>query len=350
MARMELVMECESAMESEEQLVDRRLSALELAETLGNVAEACRRANITRTQYYIYKARYEAQGREGLRNRPPIAKSHPQTTPVASIRQIEHLAIAHPGAGCNRLQVLLRNEGGRLSGVTIQKHLTRLGLANRHARWLALERLVRDGVPLSEEQNAFIEQHNPCFRERHTASSRPGTRFSQDTLPVVQPGGAGRLWLHSVVDTFSGYAFAALQGSKRPEAAVALLFSDVLPFCEAHGWTPAAIVTDNGREFCGSFAHPYELYLQLNGIVHLRSPAGTAEPNGFSTRFHADLRNGGFHAALQRGASMADLQAGLAAWLARYNRELPFEGYPNFGRRPWDVARAGSDATVTEGG
>ena len=42
--------------------------------------------------------------------------------------------------------------------------------------------------------------------------------------------GIGRVYLHAVVDTHGSYAFGFLHVSKQPEAAVAVLHNDVLPF------------------------------------------------------------------------------------------------------------------------
>jgi transposase-like protein len=52
-----------------------RLSVLELARELGNVAEACRQRGLDRTSFYEWKRRFQTQGFEGLKD------SHPQTTP-----------------------------------------------------------------------------------------------------------------------------------------------------------------------------------------------------------------------------------------------------------------------------
>ena len=58
------------------ELAHRRLTVLELAERLGNVAEACRRGGIDRTSFYDWKRRFQLQGLDGLKDLPPIAKSH----------------------------------------------------------------------------------------------------------------------------------------------------------------------------------------------------------------------------------------------------------------------------------
>ena len=42
------------SMNPETKILRHRLSVLELAESLGNVSEACRQRNISRTQFYEY--------------------------------------------------------------------------------------------------------------------------------------------------------------------------------------------------------------------------------------------------------------------------------------------------------
>ena len=70
-----------TAKDTDEKLAHRRLTVLELAERLGNVTEACRRGGIDRTRFYDRKRRLQTHGLDGLKDLPPIAKSHPMTTP-----------------------------------------------------------------------------------------------------------------------------------------------------------------------------------------------------------------------------------------------------------------------------
>ncbi len=84
-------------------LVEHRLSVLELAKELGNVAEACRRRGLDRTSFYEWKRRFQTQGFEGLKDLPPIHKSHPMTTPPEVVDRIKDLAFEHPAYGCNRI-------------------------------------------------------------------------------------------------------------------------------------------------------------------------------------------------------------------------------------------------------
>lgn len=67
--------------DSDTKLARHRLSVRELARELGNVAEACRQRGLYRTSFYEWKRRFQTQGFEGLKDLPPIHKSHLQIEP-----------------------------------------------------------------------------------------------------------------------------------------------------------------------------------------------------------------------------------------------------------------------------
>jgi transposase InsO family protein len=60
----------------------------------------------------------------------------------------------------------------------------------------------------------------------------------------------------------------------------------VLPQYEDWNIPLKAILTDNGREYCGTQAHPYELYLALNDIEHRKTKARRPRTNGLVERFN----------------------------------------------------------------
>ena len=103
-----------------------RLSVLELARELGNVAEACRQRGLDRTSFYEWKRRFQTQGFDGLKDLPPIHKSHPQTTSPEVVEKIKALALAHPAYGCNRHEAMLALEGSVLVSVGNVKEPSRL--------------------------------------------------------------------------------------------------------------------------------------------------------------------------------------------------------------------------------
>lgn len=324
-------------------LAEQRLSVLDLARELGNVAEACRRRGLDRTSFYEWKRRFQTQGFDGLKDLPPIHKSHPMTTPPETVARIKDLALEHPAYGCNRLEAMLALEGKRVSAITIQKILNEHDLGTRVDRWLALEKVNADRpIEITAEQAVFLEKLNPCFRERHVESAAPGELLSADTFFVGNLKGIGKVYLHAVVDTYGSYAFGFLHVSKQPEAAVAVLHNDVLPFYRKLDLPVTAVLTDNGREFCGTEAHPYELYLDLNGIEHRRTKVRSPKTNGFVERFNGTVLDEFFRVKMRETfyETVEALQADLDAWLVHYNTERPHLGYRNQGRRPAETVNS----------
>lgn len=328
-------------------LAHHRLSVLELAQSLGNVSKACKQAGMDRTSFYEFRRRFQTHGLEGLLDLPPVHHSHPQTTPDDVVDRILALSMQHPAWGCVRLSNHLKLEGISVSSPTVQNILSKHGMASRYDRLLLLEgQAAQQAIELTGEQVALIEKANPCFRERHVEIAAPGELLSQDTFFVGTIKGVGKVYLHTAVDTFGSYAFGFLHTSKQPEAAVALLHNDVLPFYRKHDLPVTAVLTDNGREFCGTQTHPYELYLALNDIEHRRTQVRRPQTNGFVERFHRTVLDEFFrHAGAPRARttfyeSVEALQDDLDGWLVTYNTQRPHQGYRNMGRRPYDTVLA----------
>ena len=58
------------------------------------------------------------------------------------------------------------------------------------------------------------------------------------------------------------------------------------------------VLSDNGREFCGrAGSHPYELFLQLEGIEHRTTKVRRLQSNGFIERLHRTLLDEHFRIA-----------------------------------------------------
>lgn len=324
-------------------LARQRLSVLELAQELGSITKACKQAGMDRTSFYEWKRRFQTHGLEGLKDLPPIVKNHPQTTPEEVQQRIRELALLHPTRGCNFLSSLLAKESITLSFVTVQNLLNKMGLGTRYERLLELERQVLGKqIEITPELAQQIEKANPCFRERHVESERPGQLLSQDTFYVGQFKGVGKVYLHTVVDTFGSYAFGVLATSKAPECAVSTLYNDALPFYREQGLAVDAVLTDNGREFCGKEEqHPYELFLALSDIEHRRTRVRSPQTNGFVERFHRTVLDEFFRVAMRQTlyTSVEALQIDLDEWLHHYNHERPHLGYRNMGRCPIETVR-----------
>jgi transposase InsO family protein len=327
---------------SETKIVRHRLSALQLAEALGNVSIACKKKGISRTQFYEYKRRFQTHGIEGLKDLPPIHKTHPQTTPPDIVDQIIDMSIQHPMWGCQRLSDQLKLKDVCVSAPTIQNILNKNNIGLKYQRLLKLEEMSQNKeIELNADQVKAIEKANPCYRERHIESSRPGELIGQDTFYVGYLKGVGKVYMQAVVDTFGSYAFAYLHTSKQPEHSVAVIHNDVLPQYDEWGISVSAILTDNGREYCGTDSHPFEVYLSLNDIDHRKTKVRHPQTNGFVERFNRTVLDEFFRVAFRKTfyESVDALQKDLDKWLRFYNFERPHQGYRNMGKCPIDTVK-----------
>ena len=305
------------------------------------MSKACRQGGMDRTSFYDWKRRFEGHGLDGLKDLPPVHKSHPQTTPPEVQERIVELALATPARGCNSLANLLAAEGIAVSFVTVQNILTKRGLGTRYERLLELEkRAIQNQTPLSPEQIQLLERANPVFAERHVESKKPGELLGQDNVYVGQFKGIGKVYLHTVVDAFGSLAFGVLGTSKQPEWGVAVLYNDVLPFYQEQGLSVDAVLTDNGREFCGRELHPpFELFLALAEIQHRTTKVRSPKTNGFVERFHRTVKEEFFQVPLRTTLyeTVEALQTDFDEWLRFYNEERPHLGYRNMGRKPMET-------------
>ena len=110
-----------------------------------------------------------------------------------------------------------------------------------------------------------------------------------DTFHVDTLKGVVRVYLQSVIDCHNRYAWARLYTTKLPVTAIHVLNNDVLPFFEKHHTLVHAVISNNGREFCGRPEHhPYELFLQLEDIEYhktkIKSPQTTASSSACAGR------------------------------------------------------------------
>ena len=127
-----------------------------------------------------------------------------------------------------------------------------------------------------------------------------------------------------------------------PVTACDLLYDRVLPFYEALGVPIGAVLTDNGREFCGrEDQHPYELLLALEGIQHRTTRVHTPQTNGFVERMNRTLLDECFRVAGRTTWYLdpAEIQRDLDRFLVYYNLERSHQGYRLGGRTPAQALR-----------
>ncbi|MBX7259784.1 MAG: integrase core domain-containing protein, partial [Candidatus Hydrogenedentes bacterium] len=123
-----------------------------------------------------------------------------------------------------------------------------------------------------------------------------------------------------------------------------ILNESVLPFFEEHEASITTILSDNGREFCGRpDQHPYELFLQLEGIEHRTTRVRRPQSNGFIERFHRTLLDEHLRVAGRTNwyETIEAMQVDLDEFLGRYNTKRPHQGLNMEGRTPYQVFTEG---------
>jgi len=317
----------------------RKLSLLQLAEELGNVSKACKIMGYHRDTFYEVRRAFQVGGVSGLVEQKRGPRSpHPNRVPADVEKRILDYSLQFPTQGPQRVANQLRLENVVVSAGGVRGVWLRHDIETRHKRLLRLERHARETTfVLTEQQIRLLERHSSEFRTRHVEASRPGELLNQDTFFWGTLKGVGKVYVQVVVDVSCSVAFAKVYTSKMPITACDLLNDRVLPFYEQLGLTVEAVLTDNGREFCGKpESHPYELMLAMEGIEHRTTKVRSPRTNGFVERMNRTLLDECFRVQGRTKwyAGPEEIQRDLDVFMAFYNFQRTHQGYRVAGRTP----------------
>jgi transposase InsO family protein len=322
----------------------RKLSLLKLAEELGNVSKACQIMGYHRDSFYEIRRAFQMGGVAGLveQRRGPRGP-HPNRVAPEVEETVLDYCLQQPSYGAQHVSNELRLQGVNVSPSGVRGVWLRHNLETRTKRLLRLEETAREEtLVLTERQVELLERHSPDFRCRHVESTRPGELLNQDTFYWGTLKGVGKVYVQVVVDTFCSLAFAKVYTSKMPVTACDLLYDRVLPFYEALGVEVGAVLTDNGREFCGRpETHVYELLLAVEGIEHRTTKVRSPRTNGFVERMNRTLLDECFrvHGRTTWYEGPEQIQADLDRFLEHYNLQRTHQGYRLKGRTPAQALR-----------
>jgi transposase InsO family protein len=330
-------------MSTKEQLIKARLGVLALAQELDNIRLACKRAGISKSQFYEIKAAYEKYGAEGLAPQARRKPRMPNQTPPEIEAKILQMTEQFPTYSYVRLSLQLRLIGLGVSASAVRAVWQRHGLTLRIDRLLWLEKKTAEkGGVLTERQIRLLQKHRgrTSDPEQHVEAPHSGYLLCQDTYFVGTIKGVGKIYMQTVIDAHCSHAFAKLYLSKAPITAADILNDRVVPFYNEHDVAIEHLLTDNGREFCGrEMHHPFEIFLALNQIDHRHTKVRSPETNGFAERFHRTVQEEFFGIAFRKTfyESVEQLQQDLDRYLDFCNRERAHQGYRTRGRTPFQA-------------
>jgi len=330
-------------MTTQEKLIRRKQSLLELAEYLQNISHACKINGVSRQHFYDIKKAYEEHGLEGLREksrRKPCMKN--RVAPEVE-EAVVNMAYEYPAYGQTRVANELRKRGILVSGGGVRSIWVRHGLETFKKRLNLLEeKAAQEGIVYTEAQLVALEAAKRD-RESHPdeiETEHPGYLLSQDTFYVGYLKGVGRIYQQTVIDTYSSVTFAKVYTAKIPVTAADVLNDQVLPFFEDHGIPVLRILTDRGTEFSGALdKHLYELYLELNEIEHTKTKAKSPQTNGICERVHQTILNEFYRVTFRKKvySDMETLQMDLNEYMNDYNYKRTHQGKRCQGRTPMET-------------
>lgn len=328
----------------QEKIIKPRIGLLQLAQTLGNVSQACKVMGYSRDTFYRYKELHEQGGEEALyemtRRKPCIKNRVPANIEDAVV----NIATEFPAYGQERTANELRKRGIIISGGGVRSVWLRHNLENFKKRLKALEQKVaNDGIILNEAQIiAFERVKSQREATGEIETMHPGYLGSQDTYYVGNIKGIGRIYQQTFVDTYSRVAIVKLYTEKTAITAADHLNDRVIPFFESHNIPLLRVLTDRGTEYCGKPEnHAYQLYLGIENIDHSKTKAYSPQTNGICERFHKTMQEECYHILFRKKfySTLEELQTDIDTWLVAYNNERPHSGKHCFGKTPMQTFR-----------
>ena len=171
-------------MTTQEKLVKRKLTLIELAEFLKNVSQACKIHGVSRQHFYDIKKVYDEHGIEGLKEktrRKPCIKN--RVAPEVE-QAVLKMAYEYPAYGQLRVANELRKSGILVSSGGVRSIWLRHDLQTFKKRLSALEqRAAKEGIVYTEAQLAALES---AKQKRESdpdeiETQHPGYLIAQDT-------------------------------------------------------------------------------------------------------------------------------------------------------------------------
>lgn len=320
-------------------IINRKANITQLAETLGNISEACRRLGVSRQHYYDIKATIEEEGVEGLLEKSRAKPRFANRIAESVENKILDYSLEFPTHGQVRTSNELKQLGVIVSPCGVRCVWLRHGLEKKAQRLKRLEKWAAEqNIVLTESQVQALEKAKE-EKEAHgeLETFHPGFLLGQDTFYVGYIKKIGKLYQQTGIDTYSNVGFAKLYSDKSAIPAADFLNDKVLPFFDNHGIPLIRTLTDRGTEYCGVLEnHPYQLFCHLNDIEHTRTKARHPQTNGCTEKLNQTILEEFYQVAFRKKVyeTIEELQADLDEFMAFYNERRTNQGKRCEGRTP----------------
>lgn len=267
------------------------------------MSELCARYGISRRIGYKWLARYEAEGRPGLRDRSRAPHQCPHRIPKAVETLLLQERQAHPFWGARKLLKVLADRHPKID------------------RWpaasTAADLLARHG--LVQRRHRRRPSTHPGVVRPTTAA--PNDLWTADFKGQFRTGDRQYCYPLTIADQHTRFLLACRGLLSTQTVTAKPVFERVF---REYG-LPIAIRTDNGVPFATQAIHGLSFlnvwWMQL-GIVHQRIRPGCPQENGAHERMHRTLKR---QAIKPVRATCAAQQRNFDAFQREYNTERPHE-------------------------
>jgi hypothetical protein len=282
-----------------------------------NVSEMCDRFGISRQTFYVYEARFLAEGLPGLLPRSRAPRHHPNQTPDGM------------GDAIEAWRTKLAEEGLDHGARSIWAWMTRAGQDPPHPRTVHRV-LVRRGLIEAQPK----KRPRASFK-RFTAAS-PNGIWQIDGMEWKLADGSPVVLIR-VLDDHSRKALSTVVADHEDGAAAWAALTKAMA---AHG-VPAMFLSDNSLAFNGSRKHrqvQVEQNLRALGVAVVASSAHHPQTCGKAEREHETMQR--WLRAHPPAESAAELQQLVDVYDAIYNDQRPHQASPQGLMTPSEVYAA----------
>jgi len=284
-----------------------KLAVIEYAAHFG-ATEACREFNVPRSSFYLWKQRFEIEGRSGLYRKKPVAHSHPRKTSPKVIEKILELRTEYQLGALRITYYLDRYHGIKISESTVTRVLKANGLGR---------------LPKTAPRHAL--------HTKQYAKKVPGHHVQVDVKFLRlkdTEGKAVKRYQYTAIDDAT--RIRALQIYPKHNQDCAIKFMDYV--IEKFPFRISMVRTDRGHEFQARF----HWHVEDQGIQHVYIKPRTPQLNGKVERSHRTDQTEFYQ--LLTYTDDVNLNAKLEAWENYYNYDRPHISHD--GNTPYEVMRS----------
>lgn len=270
--------------------------------------QAAARCGVSRATAYRLYARYRRHGWEALRDRPPVARTHPNRLSPDAEAQIVELRRDRSWSARTIASVLGRPHA------TVHRVLARHGLSR-------LPRQPRPPANRYEYPTVGAMVH--LDTKQLGRFWQPGKRVTRDRS--VESRGAGWHYVHVAIDDHSRHATTQIRPSDDKHDCVAFLHDLVFDYHQ-RGIRIDRILTDNAG---GYRSKDFAAACRRHGIRHMRTRPYTPRTNGKAEAFIRILLREWAYAFIY--PTSTHRARALPGWTRWYNTHRPhgsLEGHP----------------------